>query len=324
MKKGLLTAAFIMLGTLSTIAQTDILVTYDGGYFIKSNDTWEEYRPHDKSGVWASYKQESENYSFYYISNKHCKLAIPKNENNYIYIEAEKENNNGLKDKIWNIVYDTKKIYTYYPGGNKLLYCYNEGYFTRDNDAWREYRPNKKKSLWAEFKQVEEQENYFIIESTKDKVAIPKEPANSFYIKKNNKWELLYSTSAIYDVSAEYNYNFYFKNHSRADENGKMHEAGSCARLSFNRYGDAQIVYGEKFHDITFKEISTLRYMDDEIPIGIEFTIDENSKIQLILHNICIVDIKKLCPYINLTDCTTDNKMKDIMELIENNAFFIE
>lgn len=61
------------------------LFTYEGGFFAKSGNTWKEYRPKDKPGVWATYTQYNEETNYYNIKNDNSTLAIPKTSNNNFY-----------------------------------------------------------------------------------------------------------------------------------------------------------------------------------------------------------------------------------------------
>lgn len=51
----------------------------DNGYFVKNGTSWEEYRPQDKQGVWATYLEYGTSPLYYYIRNKTCEIAVPKN-----------------------------------------------------------------------------------------------------------------------------------------------------------------------------------------------------------------------------------------------------
>lgn len=313
MKKNILSAFILFTVTLSVCSQTTGLFIYRDGYFVKSNNEWQEFRPNDKPGVWAAYTQKNENDAYYYINNKECELAIPKNSYDKIYI---KKNGN------WETIYNTKEVYRLYPEKNRLIYCYKGGYFIREGKQWREYRPNKKASLWAEFKQYSEDDNFYMIESIHNKVAIPKENGNSFYIMRGERWSPCYTTLAIYDISSNYEFNFYFSSYKKADKRGRLCETKGEARISFNRNGNLQIAYGNKHHDIKFKEISTLYYKNSNTPIGIELTIDKENKIQLVSSNLCMIRLAPTVPYMNFANGDNDGKVNNVIELIENNSFF--
>lgn len=75
---------------------------YNGGYFVRSGSDWAEYRPKDKRGVWASYRQYGEEENYYNVRNSLCSLSIPKKSDNKIYI---------YKNGSWEVCYATTGIY---------------------------------------------------------------------------------------------------------------------------------------------------------------------------------------------------------------------
>lgn len=179
----ILTLVLAAFTAVSAIAQKSMLVAYDGGYFVKDGKKWCEYRPTDRAGKWAEYKQYKESEEFFYLKNKKCRVAVPKITKDKIFIKREKK-------KEWEVVYTPLNIYTLCPEGGAPFYCYSSGssdgngYFVRDNNKWREYRPLMKRSRWAEFQQSSENSKYFIVESKHNIVYIPKSKEYNFIIKK--------------------------------------------------------------------------------------------------------------------------------------------
>ena len=51
---------------------------YEGGYFVRNGENWEEYCPARRSGVWNSYTKYSEDDNYIMIQNSQCKVAVPK------------------------------------------------------------------------------------------------------------------------------------------------------------------------------------------------------------------------------------------------------
>lgn len=79
MKRNVFLLFFVLLAfASSSMAQTG-LFTYNGGYFIKNGETWYEYRPGDKAGVWAEYTQYGEGENYYNIENHLNVVSVPKN-----------------------------------------------------------------------------------------------------------------------------------------------------------------------------------------------------------------------------------------------------
>lgn len=314
--QSLIAPLLIIAAAISLKAQTTSLITYNGGFFVKNDTLWEEHRPNDKATIWSTYTQTHENDNFYYAENNKCKVALPKNKANHIYIKR-----NGQ----WKIVYNTKEVYGYCPEAGRLFYCYTGGYFVRDNNIWREYRPQKKYDLWASYTQIEEQEHFFIIENTNNKVAIPKKSQNSIFIMHDGQWIECYQRTTIYDPSSTHQFNFYFTKYTTDDKQEQEQEQSNngSARLSFDRRGNLQICYGNKHHNLKFDNIYTLRHKENDTPIGIELTIDKNKKIRLIGNELCAIDIAGVCPYINFIDGRSNSDLNYIIELIQNRYYFL-
>lgn len=180
----------------SGMAQNTGLFTYNGGYFIKDGNTWYEYRPGDRAGVWATYTQYGEEKNFYNIENNSNVVSVPKDPANSFYV-AEKGGE-------WRPVYTSRNFYSYFSDSGRDIYCYNGGYFVRNGNSWKEYRPADKQTVWSSYTQYKSDDKYFYIESSADKVAIPrsKSVAGSIFIYRNNDWESIYTVSDIYDANS--------------------------------------------------------------------------------------------------------------------------
>ena len=250
----LLTLVLAIAGVSFMMAQTTALVVYEGGYFVKDGNEWTEYRPADKAGRWSAYKQYKEDDTFYYLKNRTCLLAIPKLSTDKIFIKRDKKGE-------WKIVYNTIDVHHQCVDKDGLFYCYQDGrgrehngyYVRRDNGVWLEYAPGKKRGVWAEFKQVGEDKDYFIVESTQNIVKIPKKPSLNFVITQpgNNSWRGGYTTKAIYDRSAAYMYNFCFENYAA----GKNDDYRKGARISLDNKCNIQVAFDGKHYDFVYTNI---------------------------------------------------------------------
>lgn len=76
---------------------------YEDGYFVRNGDSWEEYRPTKRAGVWNSYTKYSEDDNYIMIQNSQCKVAVPKVDGYDFYIL---ENNEWVKCYEGTNVYD--------------------------------------------------------------------------------------------------------------------------------------------------------------------------------------------------------------------------
>lgn len=316
MKKVFFIFTFLLAGFSCAVAQTTALVVYEGGYFVKDGKKWEEYRPADKAGLWSSYKQWREDDTFFYLKNKKCQLAIPKVKKDKIFIARER----GGK---WEVVYNTIDVHHMCPNKDGLFYCYNDGrgdwhngYFVRNNTSWVEYAPGKQRQVWADFKQTGEDDNYFYIESTKNKVSVPKRPELNFVITKLNYdgWRGGYTTKAIYDRSAQYDYNFYFKN---AEQKKKYIANG--ARVSFDRSGNIQVAYNGKHYDLGYRSIQ-LADVDGRNIIYIH--INDKDTLTLTPDGKCFVKCKKIGKDLIFMSGDNGSNFAEVVTLLKNISFY--
>lgn len=327
MKKLFLTLAFLVTGLLALQAQTTALVTYEGGYFVKNGKEWIEYRPADKAGAWSRYKQYGEDDTFYYVKNKKCLLAIPKLYKDKIFIDRDK------KVKKWEVVYNTLSVHQRCPDSDGLFYSYRnhrkehsewDGYFVRDNLTWREYRPRMKSGVWAEFKQSGEDEKYFILSSSHNTVQIPKTTDDDIIILQNDNknWRGGYAIEAIYDRSAEYDYNFYFNN---SEKRGVAAAPEKQCRISFDRKGNIQVVYDGKHHDLTYRNVyfGTYKVADDILQTAVVISIDEKNSIWLLSPYRAIVNCKALGKKMFFTGGDNSKAFTEVNHLLESKSFEI-
>lgn len=277
----LLTLVLAVAGIVSMMAQTTALVTYEGGYFIKSGEEWTEYRPADKIEPWNEYEQYKEDDKFFYLESKRCNVSVPKIAHDKIFVDRKKNGN-------WEVVYNTLNVHLLCPEHDALYYTYRnhsmkhyeyDGYFVRDNLAWREYRPRMKSGVWAVFKQTAEDGRYFTLESDHNIVYVPKSTDDDIVIKdKNNKgWTGGYAIQAIYDRSAKYLYNFYYQN-SGILKSGKFKSAEKDARISLDSKCNIQVVFGGKHYDFVYTDIEVADIDGKE---AILITIDKENRILL-------------------------------------------
>lgn len=182
----------LVVSSLSLWGGETGLFTYEGGFFIKTGTTWKEYRPKDKPGVWATYTQYNEETNYYNIKNANCTLSIPKASNNNFY-----KNENGK----WVVVYNTRVVYPSFVDSSVRLFCFKTGFYVRDGKKWRLYLPEKQSSCWADFDQYNEDDKFFYLKNSNDKVCVPKRADLNCFLwnKSTEKWEANYAITEIYD-----------------------------------------------------------------------------------------------------------------------------
>lgn len=180
----------LSLMSISVWAGETGLFTYEGGFFVKNGTSWKEYRPKDKPGVWATYNQYSQDDKYYYISNDNGSLAIPeKSINNFYRMEGGE----------WKVIYKTRVVYDHFSDSSVRLFCFPTGYFVRDGKTWRFYLPEKQSSLWATFTQYDEDDKFFYLSNSSDKMCVPKRADLQIFLWKDGKWSANYTVTEIYD-----------------------------------------------------------------------------------------------------------------------------
>lgn len=97
------------------------------------------------------------------------------------------------------------------------LVTYEGGYFIKDGKEWTEYRPADKVEPWNEYKQYNEDDKFFYLESKRCNVSVPKISHDKIYVdrKKNGNWEVVYNTLNVHFLCPEGDALYYtYRNHS--------------------------------------------------------------------------------------------------------------
>ena len=265
----IITCALCIISEAGAFAQATGLFAYDGGYFIRNGNSWEEYRPDFQEGVWATYEQYNEEEHFYNIENSQCEVSVPKSAVNQFYYAKPGEK--------WQPIYTTKEIYDYMPDSGRDIYCYNGGYFVRDGLTWREYRPGNKHELWASYEQKSANEYFFFIGNENNDVAIPRsDSGETIFLSKDGNWTPIYSMTGIYDGAKGYEYSMSFKWWQAYDAE-KMEYGDSvsrASRLCFNSDGRGEVRYSGNrfpFQAKAFNLYEKTRFIEQDPLIGFLF-----------------------------------------------------
>lgn len=250
MYRFLLLSIVALLITLSPASGQTGLYTYDGGYFLRNGSHWEEYRPDNKLGVWATYEQYAEDDNFYSMSNSACCVSVPKtSSNNFFYAEH---------GGAWKPIYTTREVYDYMPSEVRDIYCYKGGYFVRDGMEWYEYRPGSSHELWNSYEQTDCDGRFFYLKCTGGnfQVRIPvSESWSSIYMKKDGDWEAIYTLTGIYDSGKGFAYSIPFEEMQFYDsDTEKFGDVQSeLSRVSFSSGGTGQVRYSDKKYAFSFR-----------------------------------------------------------------------
>lgn len=240
---------FILSCGLLSAQETGLFV-YDGGYFVKSGDSWEEYRPDKNEGVWATYEQYAEEENFYNLRNSMGYVSVPKSTVNAFYYAAPGE--------AWKPIYTTKAIYEYMSDASRGIYCYQGGYFVRDGMVWREYRPGDKRGLWAEYDQDSADGKFFYISNESCKVAVPKsESERSVYLSKDGEWKPIYSMVGVYDCGKGFDYSMEFGSRQTYDADAEEYKGSVslATRVSLGLDGTGEVRCSESRYPFSFKSL---------------------------------------------------------------------
>ena len=312
MKKSILLSLLLSFA-MTAFAQTTALVAYDGGYFVKNGEKWTEFRPQDKAEAWNEYEQYKENDIFYFLDSKRCRVAIPKLACDKIFVDRNKNEN-------WEVVYNTISVHPFCPNEDGPFYCYTttsieyDGYFVRDNGRWREYRPNMKRGLWAEFDEVGENDTHFILKSKHNTVLVPKTTADRFIITKNDNssWRGGYTAVAIYDksVMTGYDYDLSYQKTFVAKRGDSYKQTKDNCSISFDNNGRIEITYGDKQVSTVYSSIKLERY---EGELAIHISIDKKNNIWILSQDQCIIECKKVGNKTMLLGCNDTKAYKDLM-----------
>ena len=317
MKKSILLGLLLSFA-VTAFAQTTALVAYEGGYFVKNGDKWTEYRPQDKKEAWNEYKQYKENDIFYFLDSKRCRVAIPKLARDKIFADRKKNEN-------WEVVYNTISVHPYCPNGDGPFYCYTttsieyDGYFVRDNGKWKEYRPNMKRGLWAEFDEVGEDDTHFILESKYNTVLVPKTTNDRFIITKhdNSSWRGGYTTAAIYDTSAKninhYSYKLDYQKTFVAKRGNNYKQTKNNYSIHFDTRGSIDIICDDKHIHTVYSSMKLERY---EGELAIRITIDKKNNIWILNRDQCIIESKKSGGKTMLLGCNNTKAYRELKNLL--------
>ena len=105
------------------------------------------------------------------------------------------------------------------------LVTYEGGYFVKNGDVWKEYRPAYKTGVWNSYKQFAEDDTFYYIKNKQCYVAIPKLYKDKIHIDRNKgekNWEVVYNTLSVHQRCPDtdglfYSYRNHRKEHSEYD-----------------------------------------------------------------------------------------------------------
>jgi hypothetical protein len=194
MEKRLLTLSLILIPFFcGNIFSQTVLCTYKNGYYHKNGNTWREYRPKIKDGVWATYTEYKTDISFYYLKNDKGAICVPKKSTVPFY-------RYNYKTSKWDAGDTPIDIYYNCPNNGVQLYCYKGGVFVKSGNKWTHYEKNSTSPKTYEQYIVNDIFIYVRdVGNNTPAYCIPQSEKHRFFIYKNKKWESLGYATAIYD-----------------------------------------------------------------------------------------------------------------------------
>lgn len=80
---------------------------------------------------------------------------------------------------------------------NAQKFYYEGGYFEKVGSKWYEYKPSQQDGVWNQFTEVDDQENFYVIDNGLCQVAVPKSTSYDFLIKlkSETEWKFKYKSA---------------------------------------------------------------------------------------------------------------------------------
>ena len=247
MKKLLLTLSLILIPFFcgNIISQT-VLCTYKNGYYLKNGNTWREYRPKIKDGVWATYTESKTDINFYYLKNDKGDVCVPKKSTLPFYTY-------NYKTSKWDVGDTPIDIYYNCPNNGGQLYCYKGGVFVKSGNKWTHYEKNT--TAQKTYEQYSVDENFYYVRNVKDNTpaySIPQSEKNGVFIYKNKKWESLGYATAIYDKWNPKSYagNYSNSSNQKSTASTKTSKTSSSSNKSTSAQNNNNTINGHEYVDL--------------------------------------------------------------------------
>ena len=247
MKKLLLTLSLILIPFFcGNIYSQTVLCTYKNGYYHKSGNTWREYRPKIKDGVWATYTEYKTDINFYYLKNDKGSVCVPKKSTAPFYIY-------NYKTSKWDAGDTPIDIYYNCPNNGGQLYCYKGGVFVKSGNKWTHYE--KYSTSPKTYEQYLVNDIFIYVRNVKDNTpayCIPQSEKYGFFIYKNKKWESLGYATAIYDRwnSQSYAGNYSNSSNQKSTASTNTSKTSTSSNKSTSAQNNNNTINGHEYVDL--------------------------------------------------------------------------
>lgn len=212
------------------LAQASGLYAYEGGYFVNTGNSWQEFRPQAQEGAWRTYTEQSADARYHYLVSGSEQVAIPVDPSTDMMVYARQGGSLQPLHKLLH-AYD----YFWESETGRRIYCYDGGYMVRRGISWIDYRPQQRHMPWAQFEQFGSMASFIMLRSASDTLAVPKDPAaysNYIYIKRGDGYDPLYHLGQIYDSAQGFEQYFEFTGIERWNASAEKYEpvngSGDC------------------------------------------------------------------------------------------------
>lgn len=179
-----------LLTCCACLAQQSYLCTCHEAYFIRTGDTWCEYR---SQGLWNTYSHKRETQKYYYIANESREVAIPKSRTSNV---LQKQRGQAK----WSTFCTTVQVYPYCPEQAAQLYAFDNGFWVKDGNQWRQYSRTGTQVL--AYTQYDQDNDYYYLKSSNGpRWTVPRNLNNTFCTMDGNGHWVHHDASlmAIYD-----------------------------------------------------------------------------------------------------------------------------
>lgn len=127
------------------------------------------------------------------------------------------------------------------------LFTYKVGFFVKNGNAWKEYRPKDKPGVWVTYIQ-------YNVKNDNCTLAIPKTSKNDFYKRVNGEWKVVCNTHVVYPNCTDSSVRLFCFSTGFYVRDGKkwrlyLSEKPSAIWASFNQYNDDRFFYFQNNKD---------------------------------------------------------------------------
>lgn len=126
------------------------------------------------------------------------------------------------------------------------------------------------------------------------------------------------TTLCVQNLTAQTSYDFVikFSSYKLPKIDGSWNKpVNNLSTFSFSKDGKACLKFADKRYEFVFNSIEPITYKWEKSPNGFKISIDKDNFIFVSsTSNFAIIDIKEICPYMNLLNWENKEILSDILE----------